>query len=288
MTRKTKTKSRGGLVLALVLVVLLAAGAAGAWWFFDNYAIYRGQVVPKNVTELDLRGEEISAEELAQAEETFADAHILRDVVIAGKTYSSDETDISVGDFTAAEIPLFREFDGLKSVDATGCADLAAILALREAMPGLSVTWTVPLGERALDGDTAEIVEKDISADALAAALRRLPFAESVTLTESTLTPAEQIALKEEFPGVSFGWDVLLAGKRFPLGTELLDFEDTPLTEAQLAEIGEYLPLLETAAELRLGDSGLPEEAVRAFADAHPELHMAWNTALFGVAFSTT
>ena len=159
MTRKTKTKSRGGLVLALVLVVLLAAGAAGAWWFFDNYAIYRGQVVPKNVTELDLRGEEISAEELAQAEETFADAHILRDVVIAGKTYSSDETDISVGDFTAAEIPLFREFDGLKSVDATGCADLAAILALREAMPGLSVTWTVPLGE--LKTLPAEVNEKD-------------------------------------------------------------------------------------------------------------------------------
>ena len=287
MTGKNKKKGRGGLVLVLVLALLLVAGAAGAWWFFDNYAIYRGQIVPKNVAELDLRGEEVSDEELAQAEETFADAHILRDVVIAGRTYSSDAAEIAVGDFTAAEIPLFREFDGLKSVDATECADLTAILALREAMPGLSVTWTVPLGEKALDGDTVEIVEKDVSAEALAGALRRLPFAESVTLTESTLTPAEQIALAEEFPGVSFGWDVLLAGKRFSLGTELLDFEDTPLTEAQLAEIDEYLPLLETAAELRLGDSGLPEEAVRAFADAHPELHVAWNTSLFGVAFST-
>ena len=67
----------------------------------------------------------------------------------------------------------------------------------------------------------------------------------------------------------------------------MLDFEDTELTEAQLAEIGTYLPLLETAAELRLGDTRLPAETICAFADAHPELAVAWNVSLFGVDFST-
>ena len=286
MSRKRK-KSRAGLVIGLVLVVLLAGIGAGAWWFFDNYAIYRGQIVPKNVTELDLRGEDVTAEELTQAEETFADAHIIRDVVIGGKTYSSDETDIAAGTFAESEIPRFREFDALKSVDCTGCADLAAVLALRKAMPDVSVTWTVPLGDKTLDGDATAIEEEDASAADLTAALERLPFMESVTLTKSSLSPAEQLALTEAYPGVSFGWDVLLGGKRFPLGTEVLDFEDAALTEAQLEEIGTYLPLMETAAEIRLGDPEAADETVRAFADAHPELTVAWNTSLFGVDFST-
>lgn len=287
MSAKRPKKRRAGLAIVLVLILILAGAGAGAWWFFDNYAIYRGQIVPKNVAELDLRGEGVTDEELAQAETTFAGAHILRDIVIGGQTYSSDAADIAVGTFTAAEISRFGEFDALKHVDATGCADLTAVMALREAMPGLSVTWTVPLGDRTLDGDTTEISAADARADELTAALKRLPFVESVTLTESTLTPAEQLSLKETFPEVSFGWDVLLGGKRFPLGTEVLDFEDTSLTETQLSEIGTYLPLLETAAELRLGDTELPTETIRTFAVDHPELTLAWNTSLFGVSFST-
>ncbi len=274
-------------MIGLVLVVLLAVIGAGTWWFFDHYAVFRGQIVPKNVAELDFRGENVTAEELSQAEETFADAHIIRDVVIGGRTYSSDDTDIAAGTFAESEIPLFREFDALKSVDCTECADLAAVLALRKAMPGVSVTWTVPLGNKTLDGDTTAIEEEDASAQDLAAALARLPFMESVTLTKSTLSPAEQLALMEAYPGVSFGWDVLLGGKRFSLGTEVLDFEDTDLTSEQLAEIDAYLPLLETAAELRLGESAPPEEAVRAFADSHPDMTVVWKTSLFGVEFST-
>lgn len=284
MSNSAKKKSRAGLVIALVL---LAALAAGAWWFFNNYAIYRGQIVPRNVTELDLRGEELTAEELTQAEEMFADAHILRDIVIGGKTYASDETDIAVGTFTRAEIPRFREFDALKSVDATESADLDAVLALREAVPELSVTWTVPLGDDTLDGDATAVELEDADAAELTAALARLPFVGSVTLTKSTLAPAEQLSLMKAYPAVSFGWDVLLGGKRFPLGTETLDFEDVSLTEAQLDEIGTYLPLMETAAEIRLGTPEASGEAVRAFADAHPEVSTVWNASLFGVDFST-
>lgn len=282
MTRRKK--SRAGLWIALALI---AALAAGGWWFNAHYVFYRGQIIPRDVAELDLRGQDLTAEELEKAEETFSEAHILRTISIAGQTWSSDVEEISVGNFTREEIPLFKEFDALKKVDADGCEDMGTILALREAMPGLEVTWTAPFAGQRLDGDTREIVAEDADPEELATVLERLPYAESVTLTASTLTPEEQLSLMERFPAVSFGWDVLLAGLRFPLGAEVLDLEDASVTEEDLAELDAYLPLLETAAELRLGAPAADDGAVRAFADRHPELTVAWKTQLFGVDFTT-
>ena len=285
MKAKTRKKNRAGLWIALL--VLLGVLAAGGWWFFTHYAIYRGQIVPRDVAELDLRGEEVSSQELEKAEETFADAHIIRDIVIGSQSWSSDAREIAVGEFTREEIGRFGEFEALEKVDADGCSDMDAILALKEAMPELEVTWTASLAGRQLPGDTTEITLEDADAGDLAAALERLPYAESVTLTASTLTPAEQLSLMERYPAVHFGWDVFMAGERFPLGTEVLELEDAHVTEEGLRELDECLPLLETAAEVRLGDPSAEEAEVRAFADRHPELTVVWNTQLFGVDVST-
>ena len=282
---KPKRRKKGaGLWIIPALAVILAAGG---WLFFARYALYRGQILPRDVAELDLRGQEITAEELAKAEETFTQAHILRSISIGGQTWSSDAEEISVGNFTREEIGRFGEFEALKKVNADGCADVETILALREAMPQLEVTWTVPLGGPKFSGDDREIRVEDASAQEIADALERLPFAESVTLTASGLTPEEQLSLTERFPAVSFGWDVLLAGRRIAPGTEVLDLEDAAVTEETLSEIDQVLPLLDAAAELRLGDPEADDGAVRAFADRHPELAVAWRTALFGVEFST-
>jgi len=283
---KTKKKGKGALVLTVILALALAL-AAGSWWFFSRYAVYRGEILPRDATELDLRGGELAEGDLEKARGLFPGAHILHDVTVGDRTFSSDDKVIVTGDFTAADIPAFAGFDALESVDASAVSDVSAALALREALPGTRVFWTVPLGGRSIDGDAAELTVEGVSGEELAAALERLPAVEAVTVEGDGLTPSEQRGLLSRWPDTAFRWDVTLGGVRFAPGTEVLDFSGAALTAEDLAGIGEYLPLLDAAEELRFAAAGLSDAELMAFADAHPEVAVVWDTSLFGVDFAT-
>ena len=282
--REIKKKSPLGLI---VTILLLLAMAGGGWWVYSHYALYRGELMPRNTTLVDLRGQALAEGDLEKARELFPDAHIVRDVTIGGRVFSSDDRDIVTGDFTAADIPAFSDFFALAGVDVSAVKDISAALALREARPELTVFWTVPLGDQSIDGDAEEITAAGVTGTALADALERLPFVHTVTVTDDSLSPAEQKALTERYPDVAFRWAVTLAGERFDQGAEVLSFEGKPLTAEDLDQIGEYLPLLDAAAELRFSGTGLTDAQLMAFADAHPETAVVWDTSLFGVDFST-
>ena len=286
MENPTVKKKKGAAGLVIVLALLLAM-AAGGWWFLSHYALYRGQVVPRDTTLVDLRGQELAEGDLEKARELFPDAHIVRDVTIGGVTFSSDDRDIVTGDFTAADVGAFAAFDGLESADVTAVSDVAAALALRQALPDTRVYWTVPLGRETFDGDAEEITVSGVTGAELADALERLPYIHTVTVTDDCLSPAEQKALAERYPDAAFRWAVTLAGVRFDQGAEVLSFEGRPLTADDLEQIGEYLPLLDAAAELRFAGTGLSDGELMAFADDHPEVSVVWDTSLFGVDFST-
>ena len=283
---RKKKKKTGGAVPALILVLLLALGAFG-WWFFSRYVVFRGEILPRDTEQLDLRGETVSDGEMEKAEELFPEAHIVRDVTVGGVTFASDAREIVTGDFTPADVPAFSAFDGLESADVSAVSDVSAALALREALPDTRVFWTVPLGGESLDGDTEEISVAGVTGAELSAALERLPYVHTVTAADGTLTPPEQRALLERWPEIVFCWDVTLGGVRFPQGAEELDFTGAALTAEDLAQIGEYLPLLDAAAELRFSGGSLTDDELTAFADAHPEVAVVWDTSLFGVDFAT-
>ena len=286
MTEKKK-RAKGPAVLAVILVLLLAAAGVGGYWVYTRYAFYRGELLPRDTQELDLRGQSVTAEDLEKAETLFDGVHILRDVTVGGVTYSSDETEIVTGDFSADQISLFSEFDGLRRVDATACSDVSVILALREALPEAEIFWTVPLEGRSLSGDETEITVKKASAAELNAAIARLPKLETVQAADAGLTTEEKLSLREAWPEIAFVWDVPLEGRTFHQGEEVVDLSGVPLDGAALGRIAESLPLLDAAAEIRLLGCGLSDTDLMTFADAHPELRVVWDTSLFGVDFTT-
>lgn len=270
-------------ILAAALVLLIAAGV----FVGVNYTSVDGKLVSRRTEKLDLRGENITAEQLTKAREKLPDAHILWDIAIGGKTFDGESENIVTADFTAGDIPAFARLENLASADVSACSDISAILALRAALPEVRVFWTVPLAGESFDGDSENIIVPDASEEELRAALVRLPELKTLTLTGSTLSLESQLALKEEFPSVSFVWDVTLAGKTFGLDTAALDFTGTPLTEDTLSEIGAALVLLPDARSVTLTACGLSEDALRTFSAAHPEVLTIWETQLFGVTFTT-
>lgn len=277
-----KKKTRIG-ILAAALVLLVAAGV----FVGVNYTLVSGKLVSRRAETIDLRGKNITAKQLTKAREKLPDAHIFWDIVIGSKTFDGESENIVTADFTAGDIPAFARLENLASADVSACSDISAILALRAALPEVRVFWTVPLAGESFDGDSENIIVPDASEEELRAALVRLPELKTLTLTGSAFSLESQLALKEEFPSVSFVWDVTLAGKTFVSDASALDFTGTPLTEEDLSEIGAALVLLPDAKSVTLTACGLSEDALRTFSAAHPEILTIWETQLFGVTFTT-
>lgn len=269
-------------ILAAAALVLAAAGI-----FLWKFTFVDGEIVSKSAETLDLRGRNVSADELEKARRALPETRILWDVAIGGKTFDGDAEAIVTGDFTAEDVPSFARLERLQSADVSACSDMTAIAALRDALPGVRVYWTVPLGGESFDGESTAVTVRDAAAEEIRAALGRLPSLVSLTLTECTLTSEEQLALTEEFPAVRFVWDVTLAGRRFAGTAAALDFSGAALSADDLASVAAALPLFSALESADFSRCGLSEESLRSFADAHPALLTVWETELFGVAFST-
>lgn len=277
-----KEKKRLCWLLPVVILLLAAVG-----WFFWKYTFVDGTVTARSADTIDLRGREISEEKLRTIESRFPDAHILWDVTVGGKSFDEESESIVTADFTTEDIPSFARLKNLKEADVSACSDFSAILALQNALPEVRVHWTVPLGEKSVDGESESIAVQDASADMLRTAITRLPKLRTLVLTDSTLSPADQLTLTEEFPSMLFSWDVTLAGRTIPSDVTALDFTGTPLTEEDLTELSAALPLFSNAESVNLTDCGLSEHMLRDFSAAHPNLLTEWETQLFGVRFST-
>ena len=269
-------------ILAAAALILAAAGI-----FLWKFAFVDGEIVSKSAETLDLRGRNVSAEELEKARRALPETRILWDVAIGGKTFDGDAESIVTGDFTAEDVPAFARLERLQSADVSACSDMTAIAALRDALPGVRVYWTVPLGGEGFDGESTAVTVRDAAAAEIRSALGRLPSLASLTLTECTLTGEEQLALTEEFPAVRFVWDVTLAGRRFAGTAAALDFSGAALSADGLASVATALPLFPALESVDFSRCGLSEELLRSFADAHPALLTVWETELFGVTFST-
>mgnify|MGYP004731633251 CR=1 FL=1 len=269
-------------ILAAAALILAAAGI-----FLWKFAFVDGEIVSKSAETLDLRGRNVSAEELEKARRALPETRILWDVAIGGKTFDGDAESIVTGDFTAEDVPAFARLERLQSADVSVCSDMTAIAALRDALPGVRVYWTVPLGGEGFDGESTAVTVRDAAAAEIRSALGRLPSLDSLTLTECTLTSEEQLALTEEFPAVRFVWDVTLAGRRFAGTAAALDFSGAALSADGLASVAAALPLFPALESVDFSRCGLSEELLRSFADAHPALLTVWETELFGVTFST-
>ena len=269
-------------ILAAAALILAAAGI-----FLWKFAFVDGEIVSKSAETLDLRGRNVSAEELEKARRALPETRILWDVAIGGKTFDGDAESIVTGDFTAEDVPAFARLERLQSADVSACSDMTAIAALRDALPGVRVYWTVPLGGEGFDGESTAVTVRDAAAAEIRSALGRLPSLASLTLTECTLTSEEQLALTEEFPAVRFVWDVTLAGRRFAGTAAALDFSGAALSADGLTSVAAALPLFPALESADFSRCGLSEELLRSFADAHPALLTVWETELFGVTFST-
>ena len=275
-----KTRVRW-VVAALVPVIAAAA------WFFSSYSVFSGRVIPRRADVIDLRGEDISVQEAEALAAKYPDKTVLWDVPLSGGSRPSDAEDLEITALSLSDIPLFSCFPNLKSVDASGCADYEALLALRAACPALELTAFVSVGGKAVPMDAQRaVLRADTPLEELLEKLPFLPELYRVSFTGGAVSYEMQDALTAAFPALSFRWDVELLGRTASSAAKELSFAGSSLSERDVHTLCENLFRFPSLERIDLTGCGLTAEQIKAVRSASGAVTV-YELELFGKTVST-
>ncbi|MBR0041046.1 MAG: hypothetical protein IJP64_06675 [Oscillospiraceae bacterium] len=209
---ETSAKRTGRLLPWIAAAALLVCAAAAVLVFTVRIGghFYRRAAV------IDARDAVLTVEEYEAASQKYPDRSIRWSVPIGDERFDSFAETITLAALPADEIDRFRYFPNLKTVDARGCADLAALAALASERTELDVAWTVPSADGPIDGNAETLTATRCGADELQTLLGLLPRLRRVDLRESALSDAEVDALRAAHPSLRFVYTVRLWGKDYP------------------------------------------------------------------------
>lgn len=241
------------------------------------------------LTALDLTAADVTPALFDAVHTAYPALSVRWSIPIGEGRYPSDAESIALTDFTVSELPLFDYFTALRAADARECTCYDAILALREKYPALELQWQVPLGGTEYLADAAEIAVDDAATtpETLAAALRYLPAAKSVSFPACPWSETEKDALRAEFPDIAFVWPVEFFGTIYQSDTAELSFASRALSETELSELSEKLISLPKLTRVDLTDTGVTLEQMTPVCEKYPAVDFVFSFELFGVPIST-
>ncbi len=282
------------VVAALVPVIAAAA------WFFSSYSVFSGRVIPRRADVIDLRGSEISVQKAEALAAEHPGKTVLWDVPLSGGSRPSDAEDLEITALSLSDIPLFSCFPNLKSVDASGCADYEALLALRAACPTLELTAFVSVGGKAVPMDAQRaVLRADTPLEELLDKLPFLPDLYRVSFAGGAVSYETQDALAAAFPGIFFRWDVELLGRTASSAAKELSFAGSSLSERDVHTLCENLfrfPSLEridltgcglAGEQIAVCDCGISNEDMAALNDRHENVRFVWRVYFSGFSLRT-
>lgn len=302
---------KGTKVLMAVLVTLLVLGiasTAGLFYAREHLVMLGGRPYIREAGKVDLKGRRLeNPEELEQfpllekldargtgmtAEEYDALKHsyprldILWDVPFQGGSMESHEEKITLTSLKQEDFEALSYFKNLKSIDAWGCEDYAALVKLQEERPECKIFYSVSLGNQEFDCDVRELVLEAAPGEALVKELGYLPQLSRVRLIWPLPEWAYIEQAMEAYPQLTWEWEVLGFNKVYwGQSTEALALNKEQIhAVSQLEEILPYLPNLKT---VDLRDCDLPGEELVDLANAWPEIDFFFNLTIGHVTVCT-
>lgn len=280
------------LVTLAVVVTLIAVGLTAFIIYQRTHIFVENKAYPISAQSLDLREEDISFAHYDSVHAQLPNCQILWNVPFQGGKVSNDATRISIQNPSSDDIWLLQTyFPKLKIIDASACDNYTALEQLQEALPNVSVSYTVSLGASVAlpDATELELGQGTFDLDTLKEGLLFLHQVKTVTFPKMALTLEEFQGLQEAFPDIDFSYTVDILGGEYESDTKELDLSaltgDT--LEETAAQLGK-LPDLETV-ELcdENGDSGLTKEQAKQIIAAAPQAVFHYAFDFYGETLST-
>lgn len=293
------------LLLAAVGAVILLAGILA--WFLSTYCWVSGLPHRRDAQSLDLSGKPLSRMEalenfhnlksldlrgtgltVADYDQLIAwhpDCQIRWDVPFQGSFLADDTEVLTLTTLTDADVEALSHMKDLKSVDASGCEDYAQLAQLQRNCPEMVVSYAVPIAGEDWPQNTLAMTVKDGDGQELLERLNWLPFLAEVNLQGTIPDPEVLTTLIQAYPYVDFLWTYEIAGQTLEKETRELELSGwTPAGIDELEDLLVYGPGLKKLVVL---GSGLSNEQLLAFREAHPDLELVWDVTIEGRSFRT-
>lgn len=267
-----------------VIAALIAALSIGAGIFLSTHVLLDGAWFSRDAQVFDLTGHDLTEEEYLQLCSQYPDAQLLWTVPFQGSRYPMDTQSITVTTLTDADILTLDHLKQLSHVDATGCSDYEALMALQQHRPECQVLYSVPLCGTACSSTATELTLQNADAAQLEQGLPLLPNLSSLTLEGTLPQPEELLRLKAAFPEMQLHFTLDIAGQSFPSDAERMDFTGSEVTAAELTRL---LPLLGDVQEVILTDTQLTDSEFKEVISQFPNIFFLCTLDFAGIPCST-
>ncbi len=303
---KTKRKSRAFIwILAALVIIIIAA----IFVFQRNYTFLNGEIVSRdkayidlngtgqaNVSELeglnapevmDLRGTEVSAEEIAQLKSTYPDCRILWTVkVCEGLELDNEITALTLANGTQAEaLPAFADELSLINEIKVDYPNISKSHydALAAAFPAAEIEYSVVIAGEEVPLDTEKLDFSAFSYDEVMEAaelIKLLPMLTDIELMSaegaSPFSLDEVILIQEACPGIKLNYCFELFGMDVSTATERLEYYDTEIGDEGLDVFRKVIPIMHGLKYLRFDNCGTSDDGVAQLRDEFPEVKVVW------------
>ena len=212
-------------------------------------------------------------ETLIALQQDHPEYKVLYDLTVSGHVLHQDTDTASSADINEISTAL-TYLPGLHALDATGCTDYDALLALTTQYPNCDITYTVPLAGSVCRTDTTQLQLQNCTAEELTAALPHLKDLTSVTITQPMEDPSGMLALREAYPDVAFTYYFSFLDRTVSNRETVIDISTIPLES--VAFIDDAMPHFLCLEKVDMCGCGISNEEMDALNQRYETTKFVW------------
>ncbi len=262
------------LLMVLLMVLVFGSVLGGLLWHQNHYLMIGFQFYRKDLTYLDLRGQEITVAHYQKLSRRLPDCRIRWDVPLSGGSFDQDSPEIRISVLNDQDVERMDYLEKLQIVHAEGCTDYAQLRALQQRRPEVKVRYTVHLGAESYAQSVSRIDVENLRAEELTL-MENLPNLKTVICSGGEVSDIAALRSYCLEKGLDFG--ISLGGKL--LEESVSEVEAKQVTEREL-NLLQFLPNLKT---LQLEEPKAPAQALIHFRTSRPEVEVVWEKEICGV-----
>lgn len=222
---------------------------------------------------LDLLDSELTVEQFRTLQAALPDCEILWNVPFQGGRVRSDTAELTVTSLSPEDLAALAYFPKLTVVHGEGCTDYEQLLALGEAFPGVTVSYTVALDGIQRENDAKILTVKTAAPDQVAAALRYLPEVREVNFLQ-TVEPQALLQLRADYPDIAFTAKIDICGVTVRTDAAAVDLSGVPMENTEALE--QALPCMENLKKVDMCGCGISDEEMDALNKRHEGVQFVW------------
>ena len=234
-----------------------------------------------NLQHLDLQNTGVTYTQVADLQAALPACQILWSVPFQGNHLINTTEELVLEHLAESDFADLQYFPNLTSVNADGCTDYAALLALAAQYPDLAIRYKVTVGGENYGNHTEELTVTDPNINELLEKLPLLPEVTTVHLEGSLPENSSIVSLKERFPAITFVWDFQIFGIDVNSLTTFIDLSRIVMKDT--AELEAMLPCFYQLEQVDMIDCGIKDADMEALNQRHPGTKFVWRVNVNGV-----